>query len=104
MSAATAVELNAVLSRRLRPQDQRRVQRLLAEWRIELVAFDAAQAAATNRAYRDFDRGSGHPAALNLGDLLLRRRHRRTAARCRRRVHPYRRHRLSALNMPTAPI
>lgn len=68
MSAATAVEVNAVLTRRLRPQDQRRVERLLDEWQIELVPFDAEQAAVASRAYRDFGRGSGHPAALNLGD------------------------------------
>lgn len=68
MSAATAVEVSAVLTRRLRPQDQRRVERLLDEWQIELVPFDAEQAAVASRAYRDFGRGSGHPAALNLGD------------------------------------
>jgi len=68
MSAATAVELSAVLTRRLRPEDQRRVERLLDVWEIEFVPFDAAQAAIAIRAYRDFGRGSGHPAALNLGD------------------------------------
>ena len=68
MSAATAVEINAVLTRRLRPEDQRRVERLLDVWGIELVPFDAAQAGIATRAYRDFGRGSGHPAALNLGD------------------------------------
>lgn len=68
MSAATAVELNAVLARRLRPEDQRRVERLLDIWEVELVPFDAAQAGIAIRAYRDFGRGSGHAAALNLGD------------------------------------
>jgi ribonuclease VapC len=68
MSAATAVELNAVLTRRLRPEDQRRVERLLDVWEIEVVSFDAAQAGIASRAYRDFGRGSGHPAALILGD------------------------------------
>jgi ribonuclease VapC len=68
MSAATAVEVSAVLTRRLRPQDQRRVERLLDKWQIDLVPFDAEQAAIASRAYRDFGRGSGHPAALNLGD------------------------------------
>lgn len=68
MSAAIAVEVNAVLTRRLRPEDQRRVERLLHEWNIELVPFDAEQAEIASRAYRDFGRGSGHRAALNLGD------------------------------------
>jgi ribonuclease VapC len=70
MSAATIVEVNAVLSRRLRPEDQRRVERLLDVWEVELVPFDAEQAAVASRAYRDFGRGSGHPARLNLGDCF----------------------------------
>jgi ribonuclease VapC len=68
MSAATAVEVNAVLTRCLRPEDQRRVERLFDEWDIELVPFDAEQAEIASKAYRDFGRGSGHRAALNLGD------------------------------------
>lgn len=68
MSAATVVEVNAVLSRRLRPEDQRRVEHLFDEWQIAVVSFDAEQAHIASRAYRDFGRGSGHPAALNLGD------------------------------------
>jgi ribonuclease VapC len=68
MSAATAVELNAVLTRGVRPEDQRRIERLLDVWEIELVAFDAEQAEIASGAYRDFGKGSGHPAALNLGD------------------------------------
>lgn len=35
---------------------------------IETVPFDAEQAVSATRAYRDFGRGSGHPAGLNLGD------------------------------------
>jgi ribonuclease VapC len=70
MSTATAVEINAVLARRLRPEDQRRVERLLDVWEIELVPFDAKQAAVASRAFRDFGRGSGHPAGLNLGDCF----------------------------------
>lgn len=68
MSAATLMEVNAVLTRRLRPEDQRRIERLLVVWDIEIVPFDAEQAEIASRAYRDFGRGSGHPAALNLGD------------------------------------
>lgn len=70
MSAATAVEVNAVLIRRLRPEDQRRFEHLLDEWELELVPFDAKQAEIAIRAYRDFGRGSGHRAALNLGDCF----------------------------------
>ena len=68
MSAATLVEIGAVLTRRLTPEDFRRVERLIAQLGIETVPFDAEQAASATRAYRDFGRGSGHPAGLNLGD------------------------------------
>jgi ribonuclease VapC len=70
MSAATAVEVSAVLARRLRPEDQRRVDRLFDEWDIKLVPFDAEQAEIAGGAYRDFGQGSGHRAALNLGDCF----------------------------------
>ena len=34
------------------------------------MPFDSGQAEIASRAYRDFGRGSGHPAALNLGDCF----------------------------------
>lgn len=70
ISAPTAVELNAVLVRRLRVEDQRRLEKLLHLWGITVVAFDAEQAQVASAAYRDFGRGSGHPAQLNLGDCF----------------------------------
>jgi ribonuclease VapC len=68
ISAATLVEVAAVLSRRLAPEDFRRVERLIDQLGIETVSFDAEQAARAVRAYREFGRGGGHPAGLNLGD------------------------------------
>jgi ribonuclease VapC len=68
ISAATFVELMAVLARSGRPELGRRVERLLAAWEVEVVAFDAGQAQVASQAYRDYGRGSGHRAALNLGD------------------------------------
>lgn len=68
ISAATIVEVSAVLMRRMAPEDFRRVERLIDQLGIETVPFDADQAASATRAYRDFGRGSGHPAGLNLGD------------------------------------
>lgn len=70
MSAPTAVEINAVLMRRLRPEDQRRVEDLIEVLGIVVVAFDAHQAGIASQAYRDYGRGSGHPAQLNLGDCF----------------------------------
>ena len=68
ISAPTVVELNAVLIRSGPPQVQRRVERLLEAWEVEVVPFDGVHAAVASRAYRDYGRGTGHPAALNLGD------------------------------------
>ena len=70
MSAATRVELAAVLSRNFTAQDARRAERILEQAQVELVAFDAAQAKIAADAYRDFGRGSGHPASLNMGDTF----------------------------------
>ncbi|MBU9766593.1 type II toxin-antitoxin system VapC family toxin [Mycobacterium sp. TNTM28] len=68
ISAATLVEVAAVLVRRLAPEDFRRVERLIDQLGIKTVSFDAEQAASAARAYREFGRGSGHSAGLNLGD------------------------------------
>jgi ribonuclease VapC len=67
ISAATLVEVAAVLTRRLAPEDLRRVERLIDQLGIVTVPFDAEQAANATRAYREFGRGSGHRAGLNLG-------------------------------------
>ncbi|APE16741.1 VapC toxin family PIN domain ribonuclease [Mycobacterium sp. WY10] len=68
ISATTLVEVAAVLMRRLKPEDLRRVERLIDQLGIVTVSFDAEQAANATRAYREFGRGSGHRAGLNLGD------------------------------------
>lgn len=68
MSAATYAELTAVLARSRPVEDRRRVERLLEAWGVDVVAFDADQARVAAVAYQDYGRGSGHVAALNLGD------------------------------------
>jgi len=70
MSAATRVELSAVLARSLDAQDARRADRILEQARVEVIAFDAEQARIASEAYRLFGRGSGHRANLNLGDCF----------------------------------
>jgi len=70
ISAATAVELYAVADGRGQPAQARRVDALLEALNVQLVPFDAAQARLARAAYRDFGRGSGHPARLNLGDCF----------------------------------
>ncbi len=68
MSAATLAELHAVAANRLSPVQHRRLERLLVEAEVEIVPFTEEQARVAGQALRDFGRGSGHPARLNLGD------------------------------------
>ncbi len=70
MSAATAVELSAVIIRRLQPEQVRLVGRLLQAWNVEIVPFDEPQSLIASRAYADYGKGGGHPAQLNLGDCF----------------------------------
>lgn len=70
MSAATAVEVNAVIVRRLPPEKALLVQRLLRAWNVEIVPFDEQQSQLAVRAYTDYGKGSGHRAQLNLGDCF----------------------------------
>ena len=70
VSAATLVELGVVIDGRRNPALSRRVDDLLLDSAVEVVAFDAEQARVARQAYRDFGRGSGHPARLNLGDCF----------------------------------
>lgn len=51
-----------------RPEISRLVDRLLDDYGIQVEAVDADQARVAAQAYRDYGRGSGHPARLNLGD------------------------------------
>jgi ribonuclease VapC len=44
------------------------VDRLLDDYGIRIEPFDTDQARVAAQAYRDYGRGSGHPARLNLGD------------------------------------
>ncbi len=68
ISAPSYVELCAVMQRRDRPEIGRMVDRLLDDYAIRVEPFDAEQARVAAQAYRDYGRGSGHPARLNLGD------------------------------------
>ncbi|MFT4305721.1 MAG: type II toxin-antitoxin system VapC family toxin [Microbacterium sp.] len=68
ISATTLVELTAVLTRYRRPGLHALVERRMRAWGVVVVALDEEQARVAQQAYRDYGRGSGHPAGLNLGD------------------------------------
>ena len=70
MSAATYLETAIVADRNPNPTMGRELDRLLDEAGIEIVAVTQSQARIARAAYKDFGRGSGHPARLNFGDCF----------------------------------
>ena len=70
ISAATYLETSIVVEARRDPVAVRVVDTILDRFGIELEAFTAEHAEIARAAYRDFGRGSGHPARLNFGDCI----------------------------------
>jgi ribonuclease VapC len=70
IAAPTLVEARVVMGARFGPTGVRRLDALLRACDVQVVAFDERMAAVASDAYRDFGRGSGHPAGLNLGDTF----------------------------------
>ena len=70
MSAATLLELGIVVDRLQNPVASRRLDDLLTTLGIDTVPVTVEQAEVGRAAYRDFGKGSGHPARLNFGDCF----------------------------------
>ncbi len=70
VSAATLVETFSVMDRGTQPTTARDVDAWLSEQDVQVAPFTERQARIAREAYRDFGRGSGHPARLNLGDCF----------------------------------
>lgn len=70
MSAANYVEAAAVAESGRNAVASRRFDALLKTARIQVADVTAAQAVLARGAYRDFGKGSGHPARLNFGDCF----------------------------------
>jgi ribonuclease VapC len=70
MSAATYLETAMVLDKPRDPARSARLDELILdlEMVIEPVTFEQARIA--RQAYRDYGKGSGHPANLNFGDCF----------------------------------
>ena len=70
LSAATFVEASVVVDSVKDPVLSRQFDRLLAHYGVVVEPVSVAQATIARDAYRDFGRGSGHPARLNFGDCF----------------------------------
>lgn len=70
MSAGTYLEVCIVVDSRRNPVLSRHLDALLQTLEVEIAPVTRDQVAVARQAYRDFGRGSGHPARLNLGDCF----------------------------------
>jgi ribonuclease VapC len=70
VSAVNFVEAAADIDGSRDPVSSRRFDELFREARLVIEAVTVTQARIAREAYRDFGKGSGHPAGLNLGDCF----------------------------------
>ena len=70
LSAANFVEAALVIDGSRDPVASRRFDELVKEAQIIIEPVTEAQAQIAREAYRDFGKGSGHPAKLNFGDCF----------------------------------
>lgn len=68
MSAFTVFECRTVLRLRFGPSAAADFELLLAKAGVLVAPFDTEQSEFAFAAYRQFGKGTGHPARLNLGD------------------------------------
>ncbi|MET4782660.1 type II toxin-antitoxin system VapC family toxin [Glaciihabitans sp. UYNi722] len=68
ISSANYLEASIVVDRTGDPVASRQLDELLREGSVTIEPFTAEQATLARQAYRDFGKGSGHPAGLNFGD------------------------------------
>lgn len=70
ISAANYVETAIVVDAARDPVASRHLERLLRTAGVQIADVTAPQALLAREAYRDFGKGSGHPARLNFGDCF----------------------------------
>ncbi len=70
MSAASYLETAVVVDANRDPVLSRRLDDLLAAAEVSVEPVTKAHADIARQAYRDFGKGSGHPAGLNFGDCF----------------------------------
>ena len=70
ISAATHLEAAVVIDAERDPIASRKLDDLMQRIGAEIVTFTASQGNLARAAYRDYGKGSGHPARLNFGDCF----------------------------------
>lgn len=70
MSVGTLIETAIVIDSRRDPVVSNELDRFLQQVSMQFIPVDERQARIAREAYRDFGRGSGHPARLNFGDCF----------------------------------
>ncbi len=70
MSAASYLESSIVLDKQRDPILSAGLDDLIEDANIVIEPVTAAQAKIARQAYRDYGKGSGHPANLNFGDCF----------------------------------
>ena len=70
MSAANYFEASIVIDGSRDPVLSRRMDEAMAQAGITIEPVTERQARIAREAYRDFSKGSGHPAGLNFGDCF----------------------------------
>lgn len=70
LSAANFLEAAVVIDGSRDPVASRKFDELVREARLTIEPVTEAQARIAREAYRDFGKGTGHPAQLNFGDCF----------------------------------
>lgn len=70
LSAGSYLESGIVIDAQRDPVASSKLDALISDARIAIEPVTPAQARIAREAYRDFGKGSGHPAKLNFGDCL----------------------------------
>jgi ribonuclease VapC len=70
ISAATLVETSIVVDAAADARDRGRFDQVLAQFALTVEPLTEEHARIARQAYRDFGRGQGHPARLNMGDCF----------------------------------
>lgn len=70
ISAASYLETSIVIDGLRSPAHSARLDDLIEEMEIVIEPVTVVQAKIARQAYREYGKGSGHPASLNFGDCL----------------------------------